>query len=274
MQHQATVTVERHPYMPLGLLGLMVPYGNFAMEWEMSVALREEHLTLVTRLQSSQSGDIEDRLKSYFDRSCLTQAFESFGSSPLECIGVACTATSYFIGLDEELRIFDELTNAHGVRFVCTAEAIRQALVDLGAKTFNLISPYSADITERCVQYWTRQGYAIHKTVRIESAAAGFHPIYGITPALLQQHLDEMLKTSSLPVVITGTGLSSLPPIMNTLKKSLEGPPVLSGNLCLLRCMVQSIDSESSRAEDWFTPRAHWLKTAANHPRMQRFLHA
>ncbi|MBN9430086.1 MAG: hypothetical protein J0H09_26645 [Burkholderiales bacterium] len=273
--NESTKVQARHPYVPEGLLGLMVPYGNFAVEWEMSILMGYPNFALTTRLMSDEGADLTGRLRSYFDPARLSDAMRSFGSTPLGCVGVACSSTSYFIGREREQKIFATLEREFGTRFVWSTEAVRQALTSLGSRSMCLVSPYPHEITKRCAEYWVSLGFEVDEVIQIDSFSGGFHPIYTLTPAIVQTHLEAAVRRSRSPVVITGTGLSTLPAVIRVLRaQDRNGPPVLSANLCLAWSMLAVAADERFRAENWFTADASWLEAAIKHPRMQEFVDA
>lgn len=264
-----------HPYMPHGLLGMMVPYGNFAVEWEMSVLMNPQ-LVLVTRLMSEAGQELEERLRNYFEPEVLMPAMASFGNTPLRCVGVACTATSYFLGHDDELAKLRAMEERFATRFIPTTQALDEGLRELGSKRFHLISPYATSLTRRCAAYWQARGYEVRSVTQIDGAE-GFHPIYCIPPVALQKALEAVLERADAPIVVTGTGLSTLPAVWRALRHSdRQIPPVLTANLSLFRSMLRTIDPGRAglTAQAWFSQQAPWLAPAAAHPRMQELIDA
>lgn len=271
-----TADLDSHPYMRHGLLGIMVPYGNVAVEWEMSVLMSHLQMVLVTRLTSEAGQTLEERLRNYFDLAVVGPAMSSFGSTPLKCVGVACTATSYLLGPEEEANRFRVLEDRLETRFIPTTQALDQGLRDLGSKSFHLVSPYPTPITNRCVSYWEARGYQVRSVTQI-APAEGFHPIYCIPPIAVQKTLDSVLERADAPVVVTGTGLSTLPAVWRALgRNDRHIPPILTGNLCLFRSMLGAVNSDRAEmgAKEWFSQEAQWLPLATAHPRMKEFVDA
>ncbi len=252
-----------HPYAPQGLFGLMVPYGNFATEWELSVLLPKPAFFITTRL-TDDSGDLTARLQSYFDPDRLSHALSSFGTTPLRALGIACSATSYFIGKQQEDALFQRLSAQHGTPFISTTAAMKSGLDALGTKRIELISPYPAAITEKCVQYWSGLGYAIDAVCQLSNPNPGFHPIYTLTPDQIEHDFLEAIQRARAPVLITGTGLSSLPAVRKAFETLGTGaPPILSATLCLARALLLASTDGPNPAEQWFTSQAPWMNSGA-----------
>lgn len=264
---------DHHPYAPGGFMGVMVPYGNFATEWEVSVLLSRPYFAITTRL-FEHGDDIKNRLIAYFDPERLSAALKSFGSTPLHAVGVACSATSYMIGRCREQEIFEGLTAQHQQSFSWSTEAIRAALREMGERRFTLVSPYSPDLTEACIAYWQASGYVVEHAEQITGSPNSFHPIYTIAPNTVETAVENALAHAKGPIVITGTGLSTLPAIWNTLSRGTVTPPIISANLALVRHMLALSGNADTSIDAWFTSAATWLEPARIHPRMQEFIHA
>lgn len=250
-----------HPYAKDGLFGVMVPYGNFATEWELSVLMPKPSFFITTRL-TDDGGDLAQRVSAYFDPHRLARAVASFGSTPLRAIGVACSATSYFVGSQREEEVFAELALRHGTPFIRAAAAMKDGLDALGTRAVELISPYPAQITDKCTHYWRSLGYSVTAVHQLTNPNPGFHPIYTLTPADIEHAMTEAVRGAKAPVLITGTGLSSLPVIHKLLTDSrTSSPPILSATLCMARSMLGSVGKPLG-ADGWFTSQAGWLHAA------------
>lgn len=263
-----------HPYARSGFVGIMVPYGNFASEWEASVVIPNAYFALTSRLME-KGHNLQSRLREYFNPLSLATALGSFGSTPLRAIGVACSATSYLIGHEAEQRTFDELGRQHDQRFTWSTQALRAALADMGEKRFTLVSPYSPDITSACVAYWQEDGYTIDRVEQLDNIGQGFHPIYTIPPGAILARLSGLAQRSTSPLLITGTGLSTLPAVWQMLRRqSPSSAPILTANLALVRHLLQLAGATNTGPEAWFSSQASWLNSSSTHPRMQEFIHA
>lgn len=263
-----------HPYARSGFVGIMVPYGNFASEWEASVVMPNDYFALTSRLLE-KGADLQSRLREYFNPLSLSTALGSYGSTPLRAVGVACSATSYLIGHEAEQRTFDELAGQHDQRFSWSTQALRAALADMGEKRFTLVSPYTPDITSACVAYWQADGYTIDSVEQLDNPGSGFHPIYTIPPEAVLARLSGLAQRSASPLLITGTGLSTLPAVWQMLRRqSSSSAPILSANLALVRHLLQLAGDTNTSPEAWFSSHASWLISSSTHPRMQEFIHA
>lgn len=274
MTIKTRVSTESHPYAPSGLMGLMVPYGNFATEWEVSLLLGQPYFAITTRLTGCGS-DISSRLAAYFEPDRLSAAVATFGSTPLETIGIACSATSYIIGREREQEIFKGLADKHQQAFSWSTEAIRAALQDMDERRFTLVSPYAPSMTEACARYWEDSGYTVEHIEQITNTSPGFHPIYTIAPDAVDAALANARERSDAPIIITGTGLSTLPAVWTALARGGDSSsPILPANLALVRHMLRAANDVDLSIDAWFTPAASWLEPVRRHPRMQEIINA
>lgn len=275
MSHAVTASsTVPHPYARSGFVGVMVPYGNFATEWETAVVMPNDYFALTTRLQ--ENGDsLQSRLREYFNPLRLGSALSSFGSTPLHAVGVACSATSYLIGHQKEREIFEQLAQRYDQRFTWSTQALRSALSDMGEKRFTLVSPYSPDITEACVAYWRQSGYVVDGVEQLSNATPGFHSIYTIPPADVLARLSSLADRARSPLLVTGTGLSTLPAVRHVLRRqSGSAVPILSANLALVRDLLRLAGDADTTPQAWFSNQATWIASSSTHPRMQEFIHA
>jgi 4-oxalocrotonate tautomerase len=219
-----------HPYAPAGMLGVMVPYGNFAVEWELQLLLGYPNFTLTTRIIADEGQDLDGRLQSYFEPARLSAAMRSFGSTPIECVGIACSATSYFIGQAREAAVFAALERQFATRFTWSTEAIRAGLRSLGSGAMHLVSPYPADITRRCVDYWIAAGFEIEAVTQIGGQGPGHHPIYSCRRSRGScAHLGRTVRPCFPPTCVWRGRCSKVPPAPASPPKT-GSPPQPAGS--------------------------------------------
>lgn len=246
---------QAYPYARRGFCGLLVPYGNYAMEYEARAFLPEGFVPLTARL-SEDGEDLEARLANYFDFHKLAAALTSYGSTPLLAAGVACSSTSYIIGIERELEVFHRLNELWNGRIAWTTEAVDLAFAELGTRRFTLVSPYPAGITAACIGYWERRGYSIEHVEQIEPGT-GFHPIYTIPEPLTDQAVARAVARSRSAVFITGTGLATLAALGQNRD---AGVPVLSANLALCWRLATLAGLPGSSLTDWLSQSAAWRR--------------
>lgn len=250
--------IQSYPYGQRGFCGLLVPYGNFAVEYEARALFPEGFVPLTARL-SEDGDDLEARLANYFDYDKLSAALKSYGSTPLLAAGVACSSTSYIIGLERERDVFARINAGWGGRVTWTTQAVDLAFAELGTRCFTLVSPYPASITAACVSYWEKRGYTIDHVEQI-APGTGFHPIYTIPEPLTNAAVARAVARARSAVFITGTGLASLPALAQS---AGAGVPVLSANLALFWHLSSIANLPCSRLDQWLSREAPWRKRLA-----------
>lgn len=210
-------------YNTAGTVGLLTPQANPVAEIETSILLEPDVTMLVSRM-TDDAPSMLDRLKGYTRG--LEATLGAFGGAPLDAIGFACTGSSYF---DEDVAkstVAQAGASLTASPFVAAADAVNDALQELGAQTIALVSPYPDDLTPLAAAYWTRRGYEVAQVVSVPPAL-GSHPIYGLTAGAIHAPMST-LSSEHDAVLLMGTGAPTLPVIA-----AATGRPVLSSNLCV-----------------------------------------
>lgn len=253
------------PYAADGFCGLIVPYGNFTAEYEARFALPPGFLAIAARLLE-EGGDIEARLRCYFDEAKLDAAVRSFGSTPLKAIAIACSSSSYLIGRAREEALFAALAARHGDRFSWTTDAVSRVLAQFGTMRFALLSPYPPRLTRACTAYWESRGYTVDEVEELPGGT-GFHPIYTIGPAAAVAALRRLRARTQAPILITGTGLATLQ--AQAALAAEPGPLFFSANLALFwhAARIAGLPEGALPFFDWLKPEAAWRRRfLASHP--------
>ncbi len=220
-------------YAPRGLIGVLTPQANTTVEPEFGIALPAGFATLNARMTSSLP-TVEARLIDYYEH--LDRSVEQFANAPLTAITSACTGASYLIGAEREDQIFGALAARRGIPVTNSAYAVVAALRALGAHRIGLVSPYPASLTEASVRYWTSRGLEVAQVAAVASDASQFHPIYSISAGGAAEALAGMKAVNVDAVVMLGTGMPTLGPILQTPR--VGAAPVLS---CMLATVWDAV---------------------------------
>lgn len=250
-------------YAPNGLLAVLVPQANTTVEAEMRFLVPPDQAWIAGRLTSSKP-TIEERLRDYLET--YGTAMQQFANAPIAAAGFACTGASYLLGLNRENQLLTDLTKNRGHPVHTATTAITDALTVLGAKRVALVSPYDAKLTETCETYWRSRGFEVVGIASVWRISQEFHPIYSLESDAAARALDTLGGTDAEAVVLLGTGLPTLRPILA--RPFLGRAPVMSSNLCLTWRMAESAGGRPASADtllDWIAARHHGWGDALAH---------
>jgi maleate isomerase len=233
--------VSRGEYARRGLIGILTPQANTAVEAELGVLLEPGFGSLVSRL-TCHSDDSRERLVGYFRN--IDGALRAFDTAQPDLVLFACTGSTYLVGLEEEKRRFASLS----VPVVSAAAALIAALDELGATRIALVSPYPPWLTEACVAFWKAQGKSITAVTLVEGERNDTRGIYSLGTADALRALGRLDPGAAQAILLTGTGMPSL----NLIARQDRGLPVLSSNLCL------GWRAAGVPLRDWLAPGAAW----------------
>jgi maleate isomerase len=205
---------------------------------------------------------LEGRLVDYFDH--LDAALLQFHNAPIDVIALATTGPSYLVGIERERETVDRLEQKLGTQFLTSAHTMIQALQTLGAERIGLVSPYPSALTQASAAYWRANGFDVTAIAQISGDAEAFHPIYSIPARGAREGLDIMARAKIDAVVMLGTGMPTLQPILDAPK--ILDAPTLSCMLCLGWACVEAIDHGRTRSVE--TLRA-WISGADWGPRLR-----
>jgi maleate isomerase len=233
------MTVE---YAPHGLIGVLTPQANTTVEPEFWVMLPPGVAMINARMMSDKD-TLEGRLLDYFEQ--LGAAVRQFHNAPVGAIALGTTGASYVAGIPRERDAVAALTKQTGVPFITAGLAVVLALNTLKARRIGIVSPYPEALTKTCIPYWEEHGFNVDGVVQIANRPDQFHPIYSIAAANAEQGLDELADMSLDAIVMLGTGMPTLEPILD--RPEVGGAPVMSCMLCL---GWASIDAVRGRQPD------------------------
>jgi maleate isomerase len=213
-------------YGSTGKIGIGTPQANPTVEAEIGILLPRTCTLHITRLTSGASQP-QERLKEYLRD--LERYLGAFDTLRPEVFGFACTGSSYLLGAREEERLIGSAQSAHGYPVETAARAIVWSLARMRARRIAVAAPYPDDLIAAAHRYWAEAGMEIVRTVRIVTRTADTRSIYELGSEQLAAALEDLSQEGVDAVLVSGTGLRSLPVI----RQRADCPPTISSNLCL-----------------------------------------
>ncbi len=219
-----------------GMVGIGTPQANPTVEAEMAILLPPTVQRVTTRLTSTAVAS-DDRLRDYLQR--LECMLESFDTLRPEVFGFACTASSYLVAPQREKEIVAAILARLGYPVVTAAAAIAWKLQAIGARRIALVSPYPRALAEAARDYWSAKGFALVAVASAPIAGTDTRGIYTLGSKQARAALSHLGDVSVDAILITGTGMPSLPLIADPPRGM---PPIISSNLALAEALLARLD--------------------------------
>lgn len=204
-------------------IGVATPQANPTVEMEFQQFMRGPAWPVFTRLTSAADSP-NKRLVEYMEQ--MPRALASYDSLPLAAFAFACTGSSYLLGDEREEEITRALVQTHGCHVVTATQAIRRELEGHGARRIALLAPYPQDLCEAAVSYWSRIGFDVITSERID-IGTDTREIYKLTDQQVAAAIERIDAAGADVLLLSGTGMPTIAALKNC------ELPILSSNLCL-----------------------------------------
>jgi maleate isomerase len=198
-------------YARKGLIGVLTPQANTTVEPEFAILMPPGYSFLNARLVSDKP-TINARLDDYF--ATMESSIAQFANAPIGAVAFACTGASYLQGVGREQAAVEAIETKRDIAFLTAGRAVAEALRRFGARRIGLVSPYPPDLTEASIAYWRSHGFEIAAVTGAFDPSSKFHPIYDLPAAHAEGALAGIDLASVDAVVMLGTGMPTLGPIL------------------------------------------------------------
>jgi maleate cis-trans isomerase len=205
-------------------LGFLLPPGNPTVEPEM-IALAPEGVSVHFHRMAAHGapGSLEgqdQRTRTMIDN--IDGSIELLASVEPDVIVVAHTATSYYLGREDEADLLARLEKSTGKRVITAFGSVLRALERLEVRRLALGTPYSAETTLQGKTHLQAHGLEVVNFANLQGVAN----IYDETAERAYGLARLVDRADAEAVFLSGTGMPTLP-VLEVLEQDL-GKPVIS----------------------------------------------
>lgn len=228
MTSTAALATSPRDYARAGRLGIGTPQANPTVEAEIRRLLPFE-VDYVTLRLTSPSPDPVSRLKAYLTE--LPHHAKQFAGMKMDAFLFACTAASYLLDATAQAQALAEAEAVLGAPVITAPAALIAQLQSVRASRIALVSPYPAAIMAAAVRWWRGQGFDVVGMGGVDIKSDDTVHIYGLQSGDAWPVLQRFDIANAHAVVLSGTGMPSLPLIDRA--SAHFGVPVISSTLAL-----------------------------------------
>lgn len=216
--------------------GVAMPPHNPTVEPELQTLLGHER-TVVDRFDARDDLDLANRLIEY--RQTADSVVARLVSQGAVAIGLACTGSSYDIGLDGDALWRSRLADEAGCDVQSAASATFDLLTELNVSAIAIVSPYPDWLTDACASFWSGAGFKVVLVQSIENDDAIYETQTGpVIDAVETAHECAASAEGRTAVLIAGTGAPTLSAITGYPQATV---PLISSNLALAWRLHRSV---------------------------------
>ncbi|MFO1312501.1 MAG: hypothetical protein U1F41_10620 [Burkholderiales bacterium] len=206
--------------------GVLVPPSNPSVEPELARCLDGRMTLYASRFPVMPGTTLEQRNRRYLD--LYPDSVKTFGELALRGIAIGLTGPSYRLRPEGDRALVRELSGHAGVPVITASAAIDDALTALHARRICLVSPYPQWLTDESVAYWKATEREVAQVVKISETFRA----YALSHAEIGSALASVDTHAVDAIVMSGTGMLTLPAILDALPRRAAPVPILTSNLC------------------------------------------
>ena len=217
---------EHATIRPGAWAGVLVPPSNPSVEPELARCLDGRMTLYASRFPVMPGTTLQERNRRYLD--LYRDSVKTFGELALRGIAIGLTGPSYRMKPEGDRALVRDLSAHAGTAVITASAAIDDALASLHARRICLVSPYPQWLTDESVEYWRAAGREVVQVVKISETFRA----YALTNAEIGSALASVDTNAVDAIVMSGTGMLTLPAILDALPRRTAPVPILTSNLC------------------------------------------